>query len=509
MEGELELLPDQPLGHKLIKKWFRLYLFVYLAAPAGYLIKVIISNSLSVAEVGILYSIVSLIGLLNVYNDLWLTESLQYFLPRYRIKKQYDYAKTAIYLSLFVQVFTAAIIVVFIRLWAPRIAQHYLHSPGAETILKYFCFYFLGINILQTMQSVFIAFQDTFSYQLTELIRNRAILWFTFFFFITGAGNIANYSLNRILWLLVGIMIGGFIFFRKYRKQVLKGKIIIEKPMLREYTKYALRCFLWLNVANLFWQVIQQITIVMMGPESAWYYTNFLSLFGIAGVVIWPIMGLIFPIVSELVSKKDDKKLSLLFNFFYTYFSVLSFSIAILFFVLWKEVALIVFWKKFVISWMLLMISSIFVVFNNLLVFNLSVLAGMGKIRERVKMLLISTVLAVTTTICCIPRIGIYGAIIGFCIGQTSLFALSYLKLKKQISIPIDRWFVIRNMVFMSFLWAVIRYIKWKIFIFNDIMRYDNLRKWIALVAAFFLLIGIMNRKKAIALKNEIKKIRK
>jgi hypothetical protein len=48
---EIDLLPDQPLGEKLIKKGFWLYLFSFLIAPAGYVIKVIISNSVSVADV--------------------------------------------------------------------------------------------------------------------------------------------------------------------------------------------------------------------------------------------------------------------------------------------------------------------------------------------------------------------------------------------------------------------------------------------------------------------------
>ena len=73
-----ELLPDQTLGEKLIKKWFWLYFFVS-DRTTGYIIKVIISNTVSIADVGVLYSIIWLITIINVYNDLGLTESLQYF----------------------------------------------------------------------------------------------------------------------------------------------------------------------------------------------------------------------------------------------------------------------------------------------------------------------------------------------------------------------------------------------------------------------------------------------
>ena len=83
MKEDSKILQDQPLWEKLIKKGFWLYFFSFLAAPAGYLIKLFVSNSISVADVWVLYSILSFVWLLNTYNDLWLTESLQYYLPRF------------------------------------------------------------------------------------------------------------------------------------------------------------------------------------------------------------------------------------------------------------------------------------------------------------------------------------------------------------------------------------------------------------------------------------------
>ena len=67
-----DLLQDETLSQKLIKKGFWLYLFSYLIAPAGYLVRLLISNSpeVSVADVGILYTIIGLVNFLNVYNDL-------------------------------------------------------------------------------------------------------------------------------------------------------------------------------------------------------------------------------------------------------------------------------------------------------------------------------------------------------------------------------------------------------------------------------------------------------
>ena len=70
MEGETDLLADQPLGQKLIKKGFWLYFFMIITAPVGYIIKVIISNTLSVEDVGIFYSVLGFVILISMYNDL-------------------------------------------------------------------------------------------------------------------------------------------------------------------------------------------------------------------------------------------------------------------------------------------------------------------------------------------------------------------------------------------------------------------------------------------------------
>jgi len=76
------------------------------------------------------------------------------------------------------------------------------------------------------------------------------------------------------------------------------------------------------------------MVIYFLGAEAAGYYANFLSLFYIGNILIGPIMSLIFPMVSELIEKKNNNKISILISFFYSYFSIFSLSISILLIVL-------------------------------------------------------------------------------------------------------------------------------------------------------------------------------
>lgn len=503
-----ELLQDQPLWEKLIKKWFWLYLFSFLVAPAGYIIKVLISNSVSVADVWVLYSVVGLIWLLSVYNDLGLTESLQYFLPRYWIKKQYNYIKTSLYLSLFAQFSTGLLIVLLLWFGAPWLAQNYFHSPSAEVILRYFCFYFLGINLFQILQSVFVAFQNTFSFQFVDFVRMRSIVWFTFFFFVTWRQSIEWYSLNRVLGLAVGILVAGVLFYKNYRKTLLQWEIVLEKPMIKEYLGYAFWCFVGLNAGHLFGQIIQQLVIVVLGPESAGYYTNFISLFGISIMLVWPIIGLIFPLVSELITKKDNEKLRNLYRFFYTYFAVFSLLLASFFVVLWPETALVLFGQKFVFSGEMLSWWSIFSIFTIFVGFNFAVIAGMGKIKERVKMLLISVVVVAIVSLVGLYTIWIYWSILALGAGYGLLFWLSFRLIYKDIKFGVDWKFILKNTILALILSVWIWIIKSDLFVFDDMMRYSNLWKLVGVGFAFFLVFVGVNWKRAMMLKSEVMRMR-
>lgn len=87
-----------------------LYIFTFLIAPIGYIIKVILSHDLSVSDIGSIYSIISLIVLLTGYADLGMAESMNYFLPKYAVNKQYQDMKYILLLTLIVHLVSGLIL---------------------------------------------------------------------------------------------------------------------------------------------------------------------------------------------------------------------------------------------------------------------------------------------------------------------------------------------------------------------------------------------------------------
>ena len=510
MSKNTELLTDETLSKKLIQRGFWLYFFWYLTAPLWYLVRLFVSNSpeVSVADFWVMYSIISLVAFLYTYNDLWLTESLKFFLPRFYLKKEYSNIKSTVWLSLWAQISTGFLIAACLWFWSDWLAVHYFQSDHSAVILKYFCIYFFLTNIFQILQTIFSSFQRTFETQFISFIQWICILVFTIFCFYTGRWNIERYSLIWIIWTTVWILVGLF-FYRKYRWDLMHWKFNVDRVVLKKYVKYALWSFMWAGIWSLFGQIIQQLVLYIIWAENAWYYSNFLSLFNIWAMLIGPIMWLIFPVVSELIEKKDHYKLWLLYSFFYNYFYILILSFSTLLVVLWPEISVALFWKEYLTSWILLELTWVFLVFSQLSWFNYGVLAWMWRVRERVYITWISCVLTIIFSIILIKSYWIYWAWYAFWLSTFFPWVLSlYLLKKEKFRLNFDYKFVIKNSLLFIVLWLLIYFTK-NYLIDIDWNRWYMVVKIVLTWIAFYLIVWLCNINIFLRLKSEINNLRK
>ncbi len=164
-------LADQPLGQKLIKKGFWLYFFTAIILPTGYLIRIVISQSLPVEEVGLLYTIIGFMGVLSGYNDLGLTGALVYYIPNLWIEKSKGKILGLISLASLAQITTTIAISLFLWFGGDWLAMNYFHNSDAAPLLRRFIWYFAGINIIQVIQVIFKSFQDVIREKSIEAVR--------------------------------------------------------------------------------------------------------------------------------------------------------------------------------------------------------------------------------------------------------------------------------------------------------------------------------------------------
>ncbi len=440
------------LAEKFVKKGIWLYLFSFIISPLWYIVKIILSNDLAVDEIWIIYWVMSLMVLLSSFNDLWMAESLNKFIPEFITEKRYDKVKSILSYAIIAQIITWAIIFLLFFFGSEYLSVHYFHDIRSENIVKLFAFFFLWSTFFHVINTFFQAVQNTFLQKLIELFRMLFILGFTTYMYITDAWNIFTYSLSWVLWLYIGIIVSIFYFYNKYYKIYLKDvKIIYSKELFAKMFKYAIVVFLWSQAWSLLSQVDMQMIIYILWNTDAWYYTNYLSMIWIPFMVIGPIFWFLFPVFSEMVAKKEFDKIKLIKSIFTKNFLSFSICFSILFFVFWAVISTILFWDKFLTSWIILQYSILFLSFNFLLQINFNILAANWKVKERLKIILIALFFNIISNYILIKTMWASWAAIATWMGWVLIFILSELELKEYYT-RFDIKYLLKNIIIFTFI---------------------------------------------------------
>jgi len=495
------------LSEKFLKKGFWLYFFSFIIAPTWYIVKIIISWEITVSEVWILYWIISLITMLSAYNDLWMTESMKFFIPKFIEEKRYDKVKSIIFYALWMQIITSLIIAFWFYFWADFIAENYFKTEAAKETLKIFAFFFIWINIFQTINNFFMAVQNTFYNKITEMIRMFFILFSVLFVFFWDLSSLKNYSYSWLIWLYIWIIIAFFIFIKKYYKKFLNSeKILFDKKLFKEIFKYSLIVLIWTWAWTILWQIDMQMIIYLLWTESAWYYTNYLSIIWIPFVLIWPIFGFLFPVFSELSAKKDFEKIKKAKWIFFKIFISIWIAFNLLFFFLAEKITYVLFWEKFLMSWIILQYSILFLIFNYLLQINFNILAWIWKIKERVKIVWIAILINFFLNLLFIKTIWVAWAALATWIWWILIFLMSEYTLWKKFFVKIDFLSLFKNIFLMWTFW-------FSLYFFQDKIFWETLRLWslwilVLIWIAWFWFFTLINLKDWKSFYWEVRKLR-
>ncbi len=429
--GEDEVLQNEPLKKKLLRNGFWLYFLSFIWAPAGYLIKMMVSNTLSVEDIWIVYSIIGLIWILSSYNDLGLTEALQYYLPHYMIDKEYDKTKTLLVFTTVIQLLSWIIIAWILFFLAPWLSVHYFHHPEAGIILRYFCLYFLIINFFQLLQSVFLSLQHIKLYHWVDLIRIWTIVALTAYWLNTNSLSALHFAQYRIIGIAIWTLLGVIFFWRKMKRIITKYTFKRDGALIKKQFMYAFWVLLWANAWILLLQIDQQFALYFLGPQAAGYWTNYLSLQTAVAVFTWPLITYLFPLLNELYKKKEFDKIAYLKKLLYAAIIGFGIIVGIIGWFWWPAIAVLLFGEKFRVSGELFSYVAPFIFLNILASINFQQLASMWLMKNRVKILFIWVLSNVILSLVFIQMIGINWLLISTIVWRILLFSLTSYELRK------------------------------------------------------------------------------
>jgi O-antigen/teichoic acid export membrane protein len=428
----MELIPDEPLQQKLIRNWFRLYFFQFLVAPAGYLIKMMISRELSVEDIGLFYSIMGLITIISAYNDLWLTEALQYYLPHYFIDKEYSKAKTIIVFTWLMQFISGVLISGFLYFWSNRLAIHYFQTSHAWLLLKYFALYFIILNLFQVISSLFVAVQNVKRQQWVDAIRMRSVVILTFVSIYRWILDTLTFTKRRLVGVCIALLWSRWGLKRSFRWLFRDYPLIWDRQLIKQQWIYWFWILIGVGAGTLLGQINQQFALYFFWTEAAGYWTNYLSFYTIINVIIWPIITYLFPLLNELYKKGEKEKIKLL----YRYLFIGIFIFGTIGWIGWRflseSAAVLFFWENFRQSGILFHYYSPFIITLPLIWVLFQDIASRGMVRQRVYAIIYALIINIIASMILGKYFGLIGLVYGQLAGNIVLLWCSWYRWKKK-----------------------------------------------------------------------------
>lgn len=433
LKMSMDLIPDEPLQAKLMRNGFRLYFFQIFIVPAGYILKMIISRELTVEDVGLFYSILGLIGIISAYNDLGLTEALQYYLPRYFIDKEYAKAKTIMIFTRLVQFASALVVWWWLWLWSERLATHYFQSESAFLVLRYFTLYFLGINLLQVIQSLFTALQLVKHQQIIEIVRLRTTVILVIVAWQYGTLDLLSYTWRWLLGLAMGLSIALVMVWKKFARLFRDYEFVWEKSLLRQQWVYGFWIMLGVSGWTLFGQVNQQFALYFFWAQAAGYWTNYLSFYTMVGIVTWPLIWYLFPLLNELYKKWDNAKVKLLYRYLFAGIVVFGVVWGIGAYFLSEWLAVLLFGEAFAESGRLFAHYAPFLFTLPLIGVLFQDIASRGMVKQRVQSIVYALIVNLIASLILWKYFGLTGLVYGQLMGNLVLVGCGWYWWRKKL----------------------------------------------------------------------------
>ncbi len=397
------LSSQESLAQKFVNKWFWLYFFAFLIGPIGYIIKVMITRDLLVEEVGMIYGVMSFIAFLSIYNDLGLTESLSYFLPKYIVEKKYSKAKYLLRIVFITQICTSLSIYLLIYFLAPWLSTYYFKAD-VTSLLRIAWLFFVWINILSIATTFFSSVQDTKLQKWTELIRMLATAIGVSVLFFFGIGDTQKYMITWIVGLFIGLLFGiGFLLKKYYIPYFFHAHTEKDVILRKKFFQYAFATLISANIGMLLSNIDMQLIIFFLWSRDVGFYSTYLSLINIPFIILTPIIGFLFPVISELSWRNEKHKIQEIVSRFWKYFGIIWIWTGFFLFQFSETLSIVFFWERFRESWEILAFSAPFIVLNFLIQISFQVLAGTGQVKKRVAVLWITLIINIILNLALIP----------------------------------------------------------------------------------------------------------
>jgi O-antigen/teichoic acid export membrane protein len=100
-------------------------------APLGYVIKIIMTGTVSQEDYGVFVAVISFVMILGAYNDFGMAESLNFFLPEHLHKKDKKKITETLSIALVTQIISSSLLAIMLFFGSSILAKYYFEADSA------------------------------------------------------------------------------------------------------------------------------------------------------------------------------------------------------------------------------------------------------------------------------------------------------------------------------------------------------------------------------------------
>lgn len=393
----------------------------------AYLIRLVLARNLTPAEYGLFYAVYAFIGLFTVFRNLGFNEAMAKYIAGWKAKNQNKKIKGIILQTVLLQFSFALLFAIAIYFLRDILINQYFKNPAAEIVLYFLLLSFLLTPFGDSFKFIFQGLQHLFLSSSVNVVKMLSILLLAFFFFQQGLGlkspALAYFLAYLILPLLYSpLLMKFFPFSRVHAETAGMPKLLFSFgiPVIFSLVGYLLVEYTDVLLLTYF-RSLEEVGLynAALPTSKLLFYFS-----GSLGFVI-------FPLVSEIWAKGEQRKLHAGMSTIYTYTSLTMIPFGLILVAFPEIVLRVLFGEVYVPARTALQVLSIGSIFFTLFSLNANLFSGIGKPKITTIIVLAGAACNLLLNLLLIPLYGILGAAIATGFTYLLMLILSTIKARE------------------------------------------------------------------------------
>ena len=285
-----------------------LYLLSYLIFGFEVISGLVLRKVFSVQEVGLYFSILGFFGMLFIFRDLGLVETLNYYSVKFHERKNYKKLKSIFFYVLFLQFIISVAISAAIFLASDFLFKNFFKTEPSN-ILLYLLIFFISSSLTKVFSSILEVFGKYYHQQLLtfiiktmELISLVAIFYMDLgFIYFIYAVVISNSLL--LLFYLISLRSKEF-------KNLRKAEFKTDVKFYKEMHKFAFHIMIGSGLTLMLFPIDTLFITFFLGIKEVAFYTTSQAIANMIHVFLAPISLILLPVFTRMIENKKIRELN-------------------------------------------------------------------------------------------------------------------------------------------------------------------------------------------------------